>query len=171
MAQVDPEAFLTIEPDGSKLPEECSGQPKLIRYWLRQLALATRKAVEAKNQVKLVIAEIRTEIRANPGSFGLEKTTVDTVEDAMLMTDRYQQTLQSQVQAEYEQGLIEANVEALRSRDYQLTNLNKQVEMGMLSGPRGVSGDMRQQYAARIQEEAAQAAQDSKPRPAPRKPK
>lgn len=158
------DAFLNIDPDN--LDVNCFGQPKLVRYWTRQLALAAKKASEAKNNVKLVWSELRQRIRESPAAFSLEKVTVDTVDDAAIQAPEYQTALKAQVDADYQEAIIKANVEALKSRDYQLTNSGELLKLGYFAAPRvdpSTRARYMQQKQGGISQGVVDAAQDSKP--------
>lgn len=163
MSEPKADDFLTIAEDGAKLPEECSGQPKLLRYWSRQWAAAKKKVTEAENKVKVVRAEVRTSIRANPAAYGMEKVTIDTVDDALEMDVEYQAAKQAVATAQYDADLLESNVLALKSRDYQLSNMNELLKLGQIPGPR-VSPDVQQAYRESVNNRVNEALnrQDSK---------
>src|SRR6185369_14885155 len=112
-----PDDFLAIDPENLDLA--CMGQPKLMRYWCRQLAVARKKTADAKKELKLAMAEVRSEVRSDPEKFGVIKVNEDSVADAMALDARWQQAQTVLNQAEYDEGVIEANVKALQSRDYQ----------------------------------------------------
>ena len=171
MAQVtDPAEMLSIDPDN--LDVNCFDQPKLVRQWARQLALAEKKAKDAENRRKLVWAELRQRVRESPGAFNLQKVTADTVDDAAVSSPEYQEALQAETNAEYEKGLIKANVDALKSRDYQLTNAGELLKLGYFAAPR-VDSQTRDRYMKAKQtvlsDEINKAAQDSKKKPISRK--
>lgn len=142
-AQPQSDDFLSIDPDNLDLV--CMQQPKLMRYWCRQLALARKKTAEAKNRLKLVTAEVRSAIRAEPSAFGVEKVTADSVDDALAMNSAYKLAQQGLIDAEMNEGLLEANVKALSSRDYQLTNCGELLKLGYWSAPR-IDPNTRERY-------------------------
>jgi hypothetical protein len=154
-----------IDPDN--LDMDCMEQPQMVRYWNRALATAKKNAAAAKDNLKLAFAQMRTRIRESPGSFRLEKVTVDTVDDAAIQTPEYIDAAKRLVDADYNEALIKAEVEALKSQDYQLTNLGELLKLSYWNAPR-IDPATRDRYLRakqhQLNDEAARLAQDSKPK-------
>jgi hypothetical protein len=163
--------FLKIDSDNLDL--DCMEQPRLMRYWCRQLAAAIKKVKDLENESKVLRAEIRTSLREQ-GARLEKKLTVDAVDDLLFLNPRYQDILRRINEATEQQDLLDANVKGLQSRDYQLSNLNELLKLGYFNAPR-VDPQTRDRYlkAKRSYGEntnyeaskALQESQDSKPSP------
>jgi hypothetical protein len=105
-----------------RLEEDCASQPQLVFLWGKELAAAKKRTAEAHNRMKLVAAEIGSEVRANPGRFGLMKVTEDGVKEAVLQTEDYRVAFDEHLVCEEEENILSAFVEALRDRRQMLTN-------------------------------------------------
>lgn len=117
------EALLGIDPNN--LDVNCQNNPRQVRYWGRLYAKAKRAAQDAGNAVKLVKAEVRSAIRADPASYGIDKVTVDAIDDAMTVDGRYRDALDVQVQADYEEAMLKAEVDGLKDRGERLGDMVK----------------------------------------------
>ncbi len=159
------ESYLNIDPNN--LDKDCCRLPKLTRQWGIELAMARRKTAEAKNKVKLVRAETRQAIRADPASFGIEKITVDAVDDALELYVTYQDAQRDLILMQEAEDVLDANIRAIRELSESLSNMTKLHGQMYWSRTGGADPEVRQQYkkmqAQQLNTEAAKLAQDSKP--------
>ncbi len=81
--QEEPEFDDPITIDKHRLDEEWERQPTLVRRWYEKLADARLAWADAKAALDVVKAETAHRIREDPDQFGLSKTTVDAIKDAI----------------------------------------------------------------------------------------
>jgi hypothetical protein len=112
--------LLTIHAD--RLDEDCDSNPKLAFEWGEALAEARKNTSLAKNNLKLIAAELDNDIRSNPAKFDLEKATDKAVEACVLTQICYQNAQQELIDAEYEEAVLQAFVFAVSDRKQQITN-------------------------------------------------
>jgi hypothetical protein len=118
--QVDA-SFLEI--DKNILDEEWVNQPDLFFRYATKKAQAERKMDEAKNEMKVVEAELQAAVRANPKKYDLEKITDKSVESTVLLEDDYQEAVEVYNNAKYEYGILDAACRALDQRKKALESL------------------------------------------------
>lgn len=107
------------------LDEEASQQPQLMFLWGTELALAREKVQSCKNRLKLRGAEVTLQARSRPQAFGFEKMT-DSVAESLVLTDvAYQEIQEELLQAEKDEGVLDAFVKALVDRKSEIQNLTQ----------------------------------------------
>ena len=104
------------------LEEDCAGQSQLMREWGFHKAKAIRAVKDLKKELKLKAAHVGRDVRTNPAEFGLEKATEKAVEEVCLLDADYQDLQDQLIQAEYEEDLLGAFVDAIKDRRDQLRN-------------------------------------------------
>lgn len=119
--------FLSVDLDNLDL--DCQEHAKLVRTWGRALAAASAKAKEARNKARVVQADLRALVRANPQNYGIEPgsrgLTVDQVDDFVESSREYQQAKREVLLAEQQEDLIKTNTVALRERGERIADLVK----------------------------------------------
>lgn len=112
----------TLAIDLCRLEEECIRNPILMREWADKLANARRTAARSDAALKLVKAEMGIKIRQRPSAYGIDKQTVDSVNDAIITHKDYKHALEVSIQAQYDVEVLESMTKALYDRGKQLSN-------------------------------------------------
>jgi len=108
------------------LDEEWVRQPQLRRYYGTLEADASAAYEEARNNRKVVEAEIALDVRRNPGKYGLEKVTEKAVEAMVPTTDEVRQAISDEIEARHAYDLAKASVAAI---EHKKKALEKTVEL------------------------------------------
>jgi hypothetical protein len=108
------DSLLSINLD--RLEEDAQEHPKLAFQWGKLLAEAARKAKVAKNNLKLVAAELELEIRKKPAEYGLDKVTEGSVNAVILCDEQYKYQQQLLIKTEHEEDVLKAFCFALSDR-------------------------------------------------------
>lgn len=114
---------LRIEINKLRLDEEWLNQPQQFYNWSVKVAEAQLKYDEAKSDLALTAAELDREIRDNPETYGLVKTTDAVVENAIKAQPQFTASQKNVNRARYELGVAEAAVSALDQRKRALEKL------------------------------------------------
>jgi len=102
--------------DKHALDVEWHRQPKLY-YKYATMAADTRKEwEEAKNNLKVVEAEVSLDVRKNPSVYGLEKITEGTISATVVIDDRVKEAQAAVIEARHEMDIVDAAVAAMDSR-------------------------------------------------------
>lgn len=142
-----PEADLRI--DHNRLDDECMDQPRRMRIWARIYADAKKATRDAKDAREVIRATIRSEIRANPQVYGFtaKAPNVDAVDDITTLDPRFQAAQKRYSQCQYEEEAYEGYVLALKSRDYNISNLTKLHGQGyFIAGSQAATPQAREAY-------------------------
>lgn len=123
-----------------ELDKEWVNQPRLFLKWAERLAGARKRVEEAKNELNVVRADLDFEIRSNPEKYDLPKVTETSIGATILKQQEYAIAEKALTQAKYEEGMLEAAVEALRQRKNALENLVELHVAGYFSNPRAPEG-------------------------------
>ena len=116
--------------DKFNLDEECDRQVGLKLKYGKLLAEARESEALAKNELKVVMAEVDKEVRADPKRFGIAKPSEKAFENAVLLDLRVQSLIGDSIRAGFEVDIREAQVYALSDRK---SMLEKEVDL-FLSG-------------------------------------
>lgn len=123
-----PEDFLRIDP--LRLDEQLQEQPVLMWHWSEQRAQAAHALADARRELELFEACERRSIRDRPSLYGIEKTTVDAVQDALTVQPGYQQAVEALNKAKALYDSLSAVVSAIVDRKH---GLQASVELHMMS--------------------------------------
>ncbi len=119
--EFDYDADLNINEDA--LDVEWLEQPRLFLKYSQLLADARRTQDQLKERDEVLRAEIATGVRANPTEYGIDKVTVDAVNNAVAQDSRVNQSAQALREAAYEVDMFKAAVSAFEHRKAALENL------------------------------------------------
>jgi hypothetical protein len=108
--------------DKSKLDTHMSEQPSLYARFAFMSARATDKAERAKLEKKIAESELDTEIRQRQIQKG-EKATEKSIEAQIQQEATYKEACEKLLKANLESSILEATVEAFRSRGNMLSSL------------------------------------------------
>jgi hypothetical protein len=116
-------AEFSVEIDAYQLDQEWVKQPGFYHRYAVQLADAKRVADGWKAQVEVVRAELYTAILADPGQFGLTKTTEEAVKNCITIQPAYRQAQQQLLEARHAVDILEAAVAAIDQKKRALESL------------------------------------------------
>lgn len=125
-----------VQIDEHKLDKECVRLPSDYLKYAHMAADAKRDVDEIKNSLEVLEAELSADIRAEPGKYGLEKTTETAIGACILVQPQYQKRLARLVKAKHEAELAQAVVWALEHKKRTLTLLVELHGMGYFSSPK-----------------------------------
>ncbi len=109
--------------DKYKLDEELVKQVRLYDKFSEKLAFAKNDHSEAVDERELVEAELDSQIREDPGKFGLSKITEGAIEKATILHERYQSALFSERKCMKAMNILQAKVNTLDHRKKALEGL------------------------------------------------
>lgn len=112
-----------LEIHENALEKDCTDHPRKVFLWGQELARIRKETKLAKHNLKLMSAQLNRDIRQNPIHFGLEKTTEAAIEATIIGEATYQAAQTDLIDAEYEEEVLEAFVEALRDYKDELRNM------------------------------------------------
>lgn len=116
---------LRVEIDPLGLDKELAIQARMVRHWSEKTAEAQAAYDTAKSALATIEAELRMSIAKNPGSYGLEKTTSDMLNAAVLVHPEYKIADKKLIKARYELDMCKAAVSALQDKKRALSLLTE----------------------------------------------
>lgn len=87
--------------DGTQLGEECLGQATLYNQIGELVAEIKKAARTSKDTMDFTEARLKKDARANPGLYGIQKTTEPALDEAVKTHQEYRQTQQEYAEAQY----------------------------------------------------------------------
>jgi septum formation topological specificity factor MinE len=112
-----------VDIDPEALDLEWLSHPPMVKAACVAAADARHRHTQAKNRLKLVTAQLRKKVRANPTKFDLpDKPTKDMVEDEVVVLAKYQDAVREEAETKYALDMMEAAVTALDHRRTALSN-------------------------------------------------
>jgi hypothetical protein len=111
--------------DRNRLDDEWVRQVPLRNKYGELAAEARKKYTESKNDFSVVEAELYLDIAKNPGKYGLEKTTENSIKSAVTTNKRRNAAHDDMVRAKYELDIWESACKALDDRKSALPDLVK----------------------------------------------
>ena len=121
MASNNGKAFFEV--DQSRLDEEWVRQPAVYYDYATRLADARLTLEEAKTDLEVIRADYDIDIRGNPETYDLEKTTEKLIESVIAQQDEYQKALRNAQKAKHEVDLLQAATQALDHKKQALQSL------------------------------------------------
>lgn len=109
----DEESKSVVQINELKLDRECVRLPGSYLQWAVRAAEARQDVDELKAELSVVEADVGKRIRDNPGKFGLEKITENSVKEATQRSEDVQEKTQEYNTARHNLAMIEAVVSAL----------------------------------------------------------
>jgi len=91
----------SLKIDGNNLGGECLGQAVLYEQIGLLVADIKRTARAAKDTMEFTAARLKKEARANPGQFGIAKTTESALEEAVKVHNEYRGVQEKYAEAQY----------------------------------------------------------------------
>ena len=102
--------------DENALDLEWRKHPKLYYKYACMAADARKEWEEAKNNLKVVEAEVSLDVRKNPGAYGLDKVTEGTISATVTIDTRVIESQKTVTEARHEMDIMDAAVAAMDSR-------------------------------------------------------
>jgi len=99
--------------DEHDLVTESYKQPMLAFNYACAQAEATRERDKKKQTLEITKAELDSDVRANPGRYGIEKITENVVSSTILSDEKTQQAQADLIQAQYELNILQAAVDSI----------------------------------------------------------
>jgi hypothetical protein len=112
-----------LDIDEYNLDLEWKRQPTLYLEMATELADAKGDHDAAKSDFEIVKAKLSMNIRSNPNSFGLDKVTESTVNNALVTQKNYAIAQSGVIKAKHKVDLLQAVVVALEHRKRALESL------------------------------------------------
>ena len=123
-ANVENYDFFTI--DLNVLDQEWMNQPKLFFEYAKKAEKARLKLSEAEAELKLTEAEVDDEIRSNPEKYRIPESVTAAsavIKNRIVEHQKYKDALEDYNTARYQQGVLNAVVQALDQRKRALEKL------------------------------------------------
>ncbi len=121
--------------DESALDIEWLEQAELMMKYVRHAAEMERIRDKKKEELEYTEAKLDKEIRENPDSFGLTKSTDTVVNNTIKRQDEYQRLADELVQARYDARVARGAVDAMRDRKEALQELDRLHALQYFAGP------------------------------------
>ena len=123
-----------------ELDNEWIDQPRLYHKYAIELAESRSAYEQAKANRDVMEAEIRLDIRQNPGNFGIEKLTEATVSEVLILQKPWQVANSAVLAAKHAMEILQAMVDALEHRKKALEALVSLEQRDYFSKPRAPIG-------------------------------
>jgi ssRNA-specific RNase YbeY (16S rRNA maturation enzyme) len=134
MEMIDYQEELRIDP--FNLPDEFLKQANLYMYCCEQLANANLEKDQQKEKLDVIKAEIDSEIRKNPGKFGLVKITESVVSNTIILQSDYQEANSEYLKKKHICDIISGAVKAFDHKKKALEKLAEMAIGGLFSAPK-----------------------------------
>jgi len=109
--------------DEHNLEKEWVWQPSLYYKYATKLADAENRLDEAKADLECTKAELDSDIRSNPDSYGITKVSEKAIENCVPQQEAYQKALEQYQKANHLVRVLKAMVTSLDHRKRALTSL------------------------------------------------
>ena len=129
--------------DKHRLPEEWDRQPQLYRYHADLLVEAEYEHDKAKTNLELIEAEVQLEVRRDPASFGLEKTTEGSIAAAVTVNVHVLEAKRRLNEAKHSVGVHKAACRTVEQRKSSLENQTTLALNDFYAQPRVKGEDLR----------------------------
>lgn len=132
--EFDYEEFMEIDEDS--LDVEWLEQPKKMVQMVKIAAKVKINMERAKDNLAQVKAELAKKVRAAPEKYGIEKITIDAVNDVVQTNAKYIEAYEEYLEAVYENDVASGSVKATEQRKSSLENLVKLHGQQYFAGPK-----------------------------------
>lgn len=107
---------IDLEIDPNQL-DVCAGmQGEVFFKWAEKSARARRRMDDTKFRLEILYANLAKMARRDPASFGLTKSTENSIENAVKTSVEYSEGYEEWIQARYASNLADRAVEAMEQR-------------------------------------------------------
>lgn len=110
----DFEKDLMIDPNQLDLMAAIQGE--LFFKWAEKAVKARKKADEAKFNLDVTQADLSSQARIDPGSFGIVKVTEAAITEAVKIHPKYKEANQEYLEAKADSALLDKGVEAMEQK-------------------------------------------------------
>lgn len=139
--------------DESALDVEWLNQPHLTIKYGRHAANVYKETESAKKEIELVRADLDVEIRANPGTFGLDKITESAINNIIVRQSKFQKAQTRYIEAKFEADLAKYAMQAIEDRKTALENLVRLHGQQYFAGPK-VPRDLSKEWQNKYRQES-----------------
>ncbi|MCK9457122.1 MAG: hypothetical protein M0R31_07490 [Candidatus Riflebacteria bacterium] len=122
--------------DEDSLDVEWLEQPKKMVQMVKIAAKVKINMERAKDNLAQVKAELAKKVRAAPEKYGIEKITIDAVNDVVQTNAKYIEAYEEYLEAVYENDVASGSVKATEQRKSSLENLVKLHGQQYFAGPK-----------------------------------
>lgn len=122
--------------DETALDLEWLGQSMLMIKYVEASASARREVDRMKERLSVKRAELAKNIRKNPGDWGIEKVTNDSVNECIITEKSYKDVQDDLIDAQYEYQMASGAVQAVEQRKQALENMSKLLGLQYFAGPK-----------------------------------
>jgi hypothetical protein len=122
--------------DAFRLDEELLRQARLFYEAMDALVEAKDKTLRTKAAFDLAEAELSLAIRKDPGSFGLEKATENSIGAAVIVNPKYRKAQEAYFDAKHEMDVCDVKVAALEQKKSMLESRVKLAGLESYASPR-----------------------------------
>jgi len=109
--------------DMNNLHKEWERQPHIFMLYAEAAADAKLRVDKLREEVEVIKAEIATDIRSSPESYGFTRVTESQVKELVLQDGRYAKAMERYLRAKHEYEILAAAVKAFDQRKSALENL------------------------------------------------
>lgn len=127
------EKDIKIDPDA--LDIDSAEQPELMMQYGRHEAEMEKQFESKKQKLDITRAELDSQIRKEPGKFGVEKITESVVSNTIIQQEEYKDAYDKYLEAKFEYSMAKNALRAFSSRDNMLANLAKLHGQQYFAGP------------------------------------
>ncbi len=121
--------------DAQSLDVEWLEQAERAFKWNKRLADAKRELDRVKTEVDIDMADFRMEVRRNPSKYGIEKVSVDAIENCLTCDVTWKRGREELAEAQHEVDILFAAVMAMNQRRDALENLVRLFGQNYFAGP------------------------------------
>ena len=122
--------------DDSALDVEWLTQPDLMKKYTRLQADAKREYELQKEALAVVRANLDKHIRKFPDQHDLDKVTNETVNSAIMTSEKYRKANFKLIDAQHDMQLLAGAVASVEMRKSALENLSRLLAMNYFAGPK-----------------------------------
>lgn len=122
--------------DDSILDIEWLEQPALMFKYSKQASEAKKEYDEAKDKLDYVKAQLDSQIRKDPSSFGVEKITETVVTNTIILQQEYADQQELVLNAKFNFDIVRGATDAVNARKDALENMVKLYGMQYFAGPK-----------------------------------
>lgn len=130
------EDFDLFEIDETNLFGEWKYQSPRVRQTADKHAAALKKHREEEAKLKVVRAELSRRIRMAPEDYGLTKVTEAALEEAVLVSKKFQEQQQAVIEAQFEADIYSGWLRALENKKKGLEKTTEMILSGLKAEPR-----------------------------------
>lgn len=141
MESVETSYLDDLETGFDTLPEDWRDHPRRFAKWGNKHANSMAERDRAKENLKVVEAELATQVRSNWDALGFEKApTVDAVQHWVIQQPKYREASEEYINKCEEVNILSVGKSAFEHRRKQLESLTQFLLMGIISSTPKLQG-------------------------------